>query len=171
MTGLDRGALKNAGRVNRVVSGPVFRGTENPSLGFDEAGRPSVRVDPNSFLRLGENGVTPNVGAGLRVERGRLEIDLERLFGEESPFRRLGDGRVELRLAASLQVTEGGSLAVQSAQAVADLTDSSTGTAGTTVAAVSGSGADTTINNNFATITADITALKDALRAVKQLQE
>lgn len=52
-------------------------------------------------------------------------------------------------------------------QAVADanaatvdmLTDSSGGTPATTIAAVLGSGADTTINNNFASLTAEITKL------------
>jgi hypothetical protein len=45
-----------------------------------------------------------------------------------------------------------------------DLTDSSGGTAASTVAAVSGSGADTDINNNFATLTAAIAALNARLR-------
>ncbi|MBI1296669.1 hypothetical protein GC175_17070 [bacterium] len=46
---------------------------------------------------------------------------------------------------------------------IADLTDNSGGTADSTVAAVSGSGADATINNNFADLTAKINALIAAL--------
>jgi hypothetical protein len=45
-----------------------------------------------------------------------------------------------------------------------DLTDNSGGTAAPAVAAVSGSGADTDINNNFATLTAAIAALHARLR-------
>lgn len=42
---------------------------------------------------------------------------------------------------------------------IASLTDSSGGTADNTVAAVSGSGADAAINNNFADLTAKVNAL------------
>lgn len=49
--------------------------------------------------------------------------------------------------------------------AIADLTDSSGGTANDTVAAVSGSGVDADINNNFADLTAKINAILTALRA------
>lgn len=49
--------------------------------------------------------------------------------------------------------------ATHAARTAATLTDSSGGTANTTVAAVSGSGADATINDNFADITAQINNL------------
>lgn len=47
--------------------------------------------------------------------------------------------------------------------APADLTDSSGGTAASSVVAISGSGDDTDINNNFATLTAAIAALNARL--------
>lgn len=50
------------------------------------------------------------------------------------------------------------------AAAIADLTDSSGGTADDTVAAVSGSGADVAINNNFADLTAKVNGILAALR-------
>lgn len=49
--------------------------------------------------------------------------------------------------------------------AVASLTDSTTGTPGSTLSQVSGSGADPTINNNFASLNAKLDALLAALRA------
>lgn len=49
-------------------------------------------------------------------------------------------------------------------EAVVDLTDSSGGSADNTVAAVSGSGADATINNNFADLTAKLNAALEVLR-------
>lgn len=45
-----------------------------------------------------------------------------------------------------------------------DLTDNSTGTADGTVEAVSGSGADAAINNNFAEMAAEVNAIKEMLR-------
>lgn len=48
---------------------------------------------------------------------------------------------------------------------VADLTDSSGGTADGTIAAVSGSGADADINNNFAECAAKLAAILDVLEA------
>lgn len=50
------------------------------------------------------------------------------------------------------------------AAALTNLTDSSGGTANDTVAAVSGSGADADINNNFADLTAKVNALITACR-------
>lgn len=58
----------------------------------------------------------------------------------------------------------GGTPAGQVADSVA-LTDSTGGTADNTVAAVSGSGDDATINNNFADLTAKYNALRDFARA------
>ena len=49
------------------------------------------------------------------------------------------------------------------APAITALTDSSGGTANDTVAAVSGSGDDTNINNNFADLTAKVNALRTIL--------
>lgn len=48
---------------------------------------------------------------------------------------------------------------------VVELTDSSGGTADDTVAAVSGSGADSDINNNFADLTAKVNAVLQILAA------
>lgn len=49
--------------------------------------------------------------------------------------------------------------------AITDLTDSSGGSADGTIAAVSGSGADAAINNNFADVAAQLAALNAALQA------
>lgn len=54
-------------------------------------------------------------------------------------------------------------VAVASGHGVAALTDSSGGTADGTVAAISGSGADADINNNFAELAAKVNALAAAL--------
>jgi hypothetical protein len=48
----------------------------------------------------------------------------------------------------------------------ATLTDSSGGTAADTIVAISGSGDDADINNNFASLTEEVNALKAALDAV-----
>jgi hypothetical protein len=53
----------------------------------------------------------------------------------------------------------------ESQAVVAELTDSSGGTADGTVAAVSGSGADTDINNNFAEVTTKVNAILQILAA------
>lgn len=49
--------------------------------------------------------------------------------------------------------------------AITDLTDSSGGSTDGTLAAVSGSGADVAINNNFADVAAQLAALNAALQA------
>jgi len=67
-----------------------------------------------------------------------------------------------------LSSTQAGFFSTTPASQQADtaaLTDSSGGTADGTVAAVSGSGADATINDNFAELTAKYNALRDLLRA------
>lgn len=48
--------------------------------------------------------------------------------------------------------------------AITSLTDNSGGTADDTIAAVSGSGDDATINNNFADLAAKVEEILDALR-------
>lgn len=53
--------------------------------------------------------------------------------------------------------------------AVPDLTNSTGGTTDGTVAAVSGSGADATINNNFAELTVKLNALLAQMRIAAQL--
>lgn len=50
------------------------------------------------------------------------------------------------------------------ADAIADLTDSSGGTTDDTVEAVSGSGADAAVNNNFAELSGKVNAILAALR-------
>lgn len=56
-----------------------------------------------------------------------------------------------------------GDLTSDSIAAITTLTDSSGGTANDTIAAISGSGADADINNNFADLAAKINAILAAL--------
>lgn len=67
-----------------------------------------------------------------------------------------------------IKIEDGGMITAAGTQAsaIADLTDSTGGTADGTLSAVSGSGADSAINNNFAELAADIDAIKAALRGV-----
>lgn len=59
---------------------------------------------------------------------------------------------------------------VKSPTDVVALTDSSGGTPDDTIAAVSGSGADSDINNNFADVTAKVNAIRQELEDLGILQ-
>ena len=72
--------------------------------------------------------------------------------------------RVSARTATSVTVSYTTGWVRQAA--IASLTDSSGGTADGTLAAVSGSGADADINNNFAEVHAKLDAVLTALRTV-----
>ena len=66
----------------------------------------------------------------------------------------------EIKIEAGGKITNDGT----QASAITSLTDSSGGSADGTVEAVSGSGADSAINNNFAELAAKQTAILAALR-------
>lgn len=68
----------------------------------------------------------------------------------------------ELRLTTSGTITAAGT----QASAIADLTDSTTGTANNTLTDVGGSFAQATLNNNFADLAAKVNAILAALRNV-----
>lgn len=65
---------------------------------------------------------------------------------------------------AARDIASGRSVNADVRATIADLIDSSGGTADDTVAAVAGSGADAVINNNFADLTAKVNGLLTHLR-------
>ena len=110
-------------------------------------------------------------GTGLPQTRGRTRrrrVDQQAFWSSDS----LGDGigigssNGKLQLTAATASKLGG---VLQTSAVTDLTDSSGGTSDGTLAAISGSGDDANINNNFADLADKVNTLMAAMRTSGQL--
>jgi hypothetical protein len=80
-------------------------------------------------------------------------------------YKKQGGDELVIANGGEINVETGGIITANGTQAsaVADLTDNSGGTANDTIEAVSGSGADAAINNNFADLAAKVNALIAAL--------
>lgn len=108
-------------------------------------------------LRLGE-GFQIDPGTGALV----VDLDLETILP-------LALGAI-LRQSRGLKV-RAEKLELVEMEPIQSLTDSSGGTVDGTLAAVSGSGADAAINNNFAELATKVNELLSALRGVDHLRE
>lgn len=107
-----------------------------------------VEITASAAFGASEITVTWPAGAAGDLQPGTYFIDLDTLSG--------GDLPANVSQAA----------AVADSTAASGITDSTTGTAGATLAAISGSGADAGINNNFATLIATDVAVEAKLNAV-----
>ncbi len=85
---------------------------------------------------------------------------------ESKVYRKQGGAELVVASGGEINIESGGKITADGTQAsaVADLTDNSSGTADGTIAAVSGSGADATINNNFADLADKVNNILAALR-------
>lgn len=127
-------------------------------------GKRTLRLDRTSPLRLTREGLGLAVGRYLTQGRdGSLTLDVAGLLGHV--FQIASDGRMTLRLGAGLEITAQGALRPRAAAIVPDLTDSTGGTPSDTLAAVSGTGDDGTINDGLASLAAQILEIKTALAA------
>lgn len=79
-----------------------------------------------------------------------------------------GADRLVVESGGAIVIKPGGKIVAddEQAQAIDPITDNTGGSAGDTLAAVSGTGADATINNNFATLAAKLNAIQAALEGV-----
>lgn len=151
-----------AGRRGRA------RGIDGQRVRRDtQAGTTLEDFGPEFTLSAGK--IRVRMGAGLQVAPGTGELAVELVV--EPPLVRMPDGRVMLSIASSRGLrTRGGALELVEMEPVLDVDDSTGGTADGTLAAISGSGADTAINNNFADLAAKLNELLAQLRLTDRLR-
>lgn len=126
-----------------------------------------VEILSDGDIQKNDSGYTSGVGVALENEIVGADKTTAYASGDIVRYAVLPRGsKVQLRLPASaaaivigdrLTVATGG--VVQKLTAQADLTDSTTGTANDVVQDVTGSHSQSTLNNNFADLTAKINAL------------
>lgn len=141
-----------SGHARPLVAGDPFRGFayEKADNSSGAAGAINVRVRQEGRVQLNIASLAiTDVGKPVYASDDDTFVLTEgsnSYVGRVVRFVSTGVGIVEFDVGESLG-------------SVAELTDSSTGTAGTTVADVGASFNQTTLNNNFATITAKLNAL------------
>ena len=126
----------------------------------------AMHIDPKDYTVVGGNSITFTDAATVYIENGPITSDVNVTFTNAWALW-VDDGHTRLDGDLDHRGTNlgfyGATPVAQAADPVA-LTDSTGGTADNTVAEVSGSGADATINDNFA----DLVAKYNSLRTILQ---
>jgi hypothetical protein len=171
------------GVTNQILqnNGSSYTATSNLTLPSG-ANRTITIADPTTATAGDSLTIYPGDGtdAGALDSGGNLVLRCgEGAPGEDNGELQLLDGEAaEVITIANIGIVGsasalsffGGNPVIQQGP-IADTTDSSGGSAGNTIGAVSGSGDDAQINDNFASLTAKVQALKDALENYRLLVE
>jgi hypothetical protein len=166
-TGVTNQILQNNGSSYTATSNLTLPNGANRTISIADAQADSLTIRPSDGITSLDSGAELYIRPGEGAP-GENNGELQLLDGEGGEVITIANiGAVGSASALSFF---GGVPVIQQGP-IADTTDSSGGSAGNTIGAVSGSGDDAQINDNFASLTAKVQALKDALENYRLLKE
>jgi hypothetical protein len=165
--GVTNQILQNNGSSYTATSNLTLPNGANRTISIADAQADSLTIRPSDGITSLDSGAELYIRPGEGAP-GENNGELQLLDGEGGEVITIANiGAVGSASALSFF---GGVPVIQQGP-IADTTDSSGGSAGNTIGAVSGSGDDAQINDNFASLTAKVQALKDALETYRLLKE